>query len=305
MSLAIGTWRRLGRLELETGGASWAASHAALPVTEPEGPDTWRVYLSLRDPEGRARIGRTRLRLTPRPILEPLDANPVLDLGALGTFDDSGVTSSCLVTEGSRRLMFYTGWSRGVTVPFYLAAGLAVSDDGGPFRRLSDAPFLERTAADPLLTASPFVLHDGNRWRMWYVSATAWEAAATGPRHAYHVRYAESADGLAWDRRGEVALDYATPAERAFSRPHVVRDQDGWRMWFAVRGDRYVIRCAVSDDGRRWRRTDAAGLDPGAESWESGMVAYPWIFDGQGTRYMLYNGNDYGRTGVGLAVQEP
>jgi hypothetical protein len=75
-------------------------------------------------------------------------------------------------------------------------------------------------------------------------------------------------------------------------------------MWFAVRGERYVIRCAESADGRRWHRTDAAGLDPGTEPWEDGMVAYPWIFDGDGMRYMLYNGNDYGRTGVGLAVWE-
>jgi hypothetical protein len=249
------------------------------------------------------------LRLKPRPMLEPLDPQPVLDLGALGTFDDSGVTSSCLVTADDRRLLFYTGWSRGVTVPFYLAAGLAISERGGSFQRLSAAPLLERTAVDPLLTASPFVMRDPvpgttERWRMWYVSATEWQAAAGGPRHAYHVRYAESADGVAWDRRGEVALDYAAPGEHAFSRPCVVRDADRWRMWFASRGDRYVIHSAESEDGRTWRRTDAAGLHTGRDEWEDGMVAYPWIFDGEGTRYMLYNGNDYGRTGVGLAAWE-
>jgi len=300
-----GGWRRLGRLALDTRAAPWAATHAALPMTEPDGPDSWRVYVSLRDADGRARIGRTRLRLKPHPALDPLDAEPVLDLGALGTFDDSGVTSSCLVADGTRRLLFYTGWSRGVTVPFYLAAGLAIGENDGPFRRLSAAPFLERTTADPLLTASPFVLRDSDRWRMWYVSATEWRATAGGPRHAYHVRYAESPDGLTWDRRGEVALDYTAPGEHAFSRPCVVRDNDRWRMWFAVRGDRYVIRAADSEDGRTWRRTDTAGLDPGPEAWECEMVAYPWIFDGHGARYMLYNGNDYGRTGVGLAVWEP
>ena len=307
---AIGQWRRLGRLELDTSGARWAASHAALPVTEPDGIDSWRVYLSLRDGQGRARIGRTRLRLAPHPALEPLEAEPVLGLGALGTFDDSGVTSSCLVLDGDRRLLFYTGWSRGVTVPFYLAAGLAVSTRGGPFQRFSAAPLLERTAVDPLLTASPFVLRDQDRgatvgWRMWYVSGTEWQSTADGPRHSYHIRYAESADGVSWDRRGEVALDYASPGEHAFSRPCVARDPDGWRMWFASRGDRYVIHGADSGDGRTWRRTDTAGLTPGTGAWENEMVAYPWIFDAHGTRYMLYNGNDYGRTGVGLAVWEP
>jgi hypothetical protein len=28
-------------------------------------------------------------------------------------------------------------------------------------------------------------------------------------------------------------------------------------------------------------------------------------FDDAGTRYLLYNGNDYGRTGIGLALEAP
>ena len=56
---------------------------------------------------------------------------PVLGLGELGAFDDSGVTSSCLVTHDGRKYLYYTGWTRGVTVPFYLFAGLAISSDGG------------------------------------------------------------------------------------------------------------------------------------------------------------------------------
>ncbi|MDH5276133.1 MAG: hypothetical protein OEW88_06890, partial [Gammaproteobacteria bacterium] len=31
---------------------------------------------------------------------------------------------------------------------------------------------------------------------------------------------------------------------------------------------------------------------------------YAFIFDHDGKRYMLYNGNGYGRTGFGLAVAE-
>jgi hypothetical protein len=34
------------------------------------------------------------------------------------------------------------------------------------------------------------------------------------------------------------------------------------------------------------------------------MIEYPFVFDHGGARYMLYNGNGYGRSGVGLAVLE-
>ena len=297
-------WRRLGRLALDTSGAPWATTHAALPVVEPLG-DRWAVYLSLRDAAGRARIGRTVLTMSGTPSLTALDPDPVLDLGPLGAFDDSGVTTSSLVTDGSRRLLYYTGWSRGVTVPFYLAAGVAVSTGGGPFERQSLAPLLDRSGTDPFLTASPFVSIEDRRWRMWYVSATEWRAHASGPRHYYNIRYAESPDGLAWTRDGTVCLDYATPEEHAFARPWVVRDADAYRMWFAVRGAKYEIGLAESADGRRWTRLSTGGLRPAAGDWESEMVEYPCIFDWQGRRYMLYNGNDYGRTGVGLAIQEP
>jgi hypothetical protein len=270
-------------------------------VIEPIDTNRFALYLSLRDGEGRARIGRCALMMSDAPRLEPLEPDPVLDLGPLGAFDDSGVTTSCLVTAGTDRFLYYTGWSRGVTVPFYLTASVAISQNGGPFDRWSLAPLLERSPVDPFLTASPYVLVGHGRWRMWYVSATEWRKAESAPRHYYHIRYAESGDGISWHREGQVALDYVKD-EHAFARPWVVHDADRYRMWFAVRGERYRIAAAESADGLTWSRGDALGLTVGEEPWESEMVEYPCVFDWNGRRYMLYNGNDYGRTGVGLAV---
>lgn len=297
-----GEWTRLGHLPLDVSAAPWAASHAALPATEELDEGRWAVYLSLRDAAGRARIGRTVLDLRTVPALSALDPDPVLEPGPLGAFDDSGVTTSCLVHHGSERHLYYTGWSRGVTVPFYLAAGVAVSVDGGPFLRRSPAPLLDRTATDPFLTASPFVMVEADRWRMWYVSATRWRDLPEGPRHEYNIRYAESAEGMHWRREGTICLDYATDAEYAFARPWVVRDGRGYQMWFSVRGAAYAIGRAESDDGVRWTRHGDGGLRPAASGWDAEMVEYPAIVSYRGRDYMLYNGNGYGRTGVGLAV---
>jgi hypothetical protein len=295
-------WRRLGRLALDASSAPWAATHAALPALEALDDRRWAVYLSLRDRDGRARIGRTVLDMQGTPALAPLDPEPVLDLGPLGAFDDSGVTTSCLVAHGDARYLFYTGWSRGVTVPFYLAAGVAVSRAGGPFTRPSPAPLLDRSATDPFLTASPFVIIENGRWRMWYVSATEWQPAPSGPRHYYNIRYAESVDGTLWIRDGTVCLDYTTPDEHAFARPWVVHDDRGYRMWFAVRGTAYEIAMAESTDGRRWNRRGDGGLRAAGTDWESEMVEYPAVFRYDGRQYMLYNGNGFGASGVGLAL---
>jgi hypothetical protein len=300
-----GQWRRLGRLPLDTAAAPWAATHAALPTVESLEDGVWNLFLSVRDVQGRARIGRSRLRMTPAPSLDPLDPAPVLDLGALGAFDDSGVTTSCVVTDGSRRLLYYTGWSLGVTVPFYLASGVAVSERGGAFRRVSDAPVLDRLPGDPFLNASPFVRVENGRWRMWYVAGTRWTQGYNGPRHYYNIQYAESDDGFAWHRPGRVCIDYASSEEYAIARPWVVHDGQRYRMWFSARGHRYQIGYAESPDGSAWARDDTvAGLLASGEGWDSDMVAYGAVFDWNGDRFMLYNGNEYGKTCVGIARWE-
>ena len=100
---------------------------------------------------------------------------------------------------------------------------------------------------------------------MWYVSASSWDPAPGGPRHRYNIRYADSEDGVRWDRRRGAVIDYATAEEHAFSRPFVVHDADGYRMWYAYRGQRYRIGCARSRDGLTWTRCDDGSLDPSGE----------------------------------------
>jgi predicted GH43/DUF377 family glycosyl hydrolase len=105
-------------------------------------------------------------------------------------------------------------------------------------------------------------------------------------------------------RTGHVCLDYASEAEYAFARPCVIYDGRLYRMWYSYRGLRYRIGYAESPDGISWTRLDQDGLDPSGSGWDSEMVEYPWVFESDGRRYMLYNGDDYGRSGVGLAVWE-
>ena len=51
-------------------------------------------------------------------------------------------------------------------------------------------------------------------------------------------------------------------------------------------------------------RKKNSGIDVSDDGWDSEMICYPFVFDHKGERYMLYNGNDYGKTGFGLAILE-
>ena len=78
-------------------------------------------------------------------------------------------------------------------------------------------------------------------------------------------------------------------------------------MWYSYRGQwdikTYQIGYAKSKDGIIWVRKEdqMKHFDVSTEGWDSDMICYPFVFDHKGKRYMLYNGNDYGRTGFGIA----
>ncbi len=301
-----GRWVRLRQLISGPGNVGWARTHAAIPFGEVEPGGRLTVHFCARDEENRARIGRAAIDLHDWALAEPVSAEPVVDVGPIGAFDDHGVTTSWIVNHDGRRHHYYTGWTLGRTVPFYFYVGLAVAPGGDRPSRVSAAPVLERSDIDPYLTASPCVLVEEGRWRMWYVSGVGWRDVGGSRQPEYHIKYAESDDGVRWRRTGRVCIDFADPSEHAIARPCVIKDVDRYRMWFCCRGTAYRIGYAESHDGLVWERDDAAaGLEASGDGWDSEMVAYPFVFDHDGSRYLLYNGNGYGRTGFGVAVWRP
>ncbi len=199
--------------------------------------------------------------------------------------------------------LYYVGWNLGVTVPFRNSIGLATSDHGNEFIRAFSGPIVDRSMSEPHFCATCCVIPGKDLWRMWYQSCTHWSMRKGGVIHHYHIKYAESKDGVHWHRDGLVAIDYANEQEYAISRPSVIYDKDRWKMWFSSRGSSYRIWYAESDDGRSWKRLDSlAGMDVSLTGWDSEMIEYPFVFDHKGQRYMLYNGNGYGKTGFGLAI---
>jgi hypothetical protein len=296
-------WTKHGRVLEPPVHLDWAKSHAALPIVVPVAGSRVHLYFSSRDGRNRAQIGRAELDLDAA-VPEPrFDAEPLVRFGPPGAFDDCGVTAGCIAADRDRLYLYYSGWSLAVEVPFLFFVGCAVSADGGrSFEKVSPAPVLGRGPLDPFLTASPSVLIEGGVWRMWYVSGTGWSPGPK-PEPAYNIRYAESSDGVEWRVSDRVCIDYSYPGEHAIARPHVMKDGALYRMWFSHRGASYRIGYAESNDGLSWTRKDEdAGITTSRDGWDSEMVAYPWVGDIAGRRRMLYNGNNYGFTGIGQAI---
>ena len=302
------TWKKLG-LIFAPGRSEWMVSHAQNPFPEQIDEHIFKIHFSGRDKFNQARGGHVIIDIRePNKTLDVYKL-PTLDLGKLGCFDDSGVMPSSIVSANNTQYMYYTGWTQAKKVPFLFFIGLAASGDGGKsYERISSAPVIGRNFHDPYLTAAPWVLRENDLWRMWYVSCTGWEGEAYSKsvKHYYRIKYAESVDGISWKTGDTICIDYSGD-EYAIARPVVYRKDGLYRMWYCYRGgsSAYKAGYAESQDGFTWnRKDDDAGIDVSVSGWDSEMICYPCVFEHQGSQYMLYNGNDYGRTGFGLAVLE-
>lgn len=297
-------WIKKGLIIRPSGNLDWMVTHAMLPLAERIGEDLYRIYFSGRDRLNRSLIGYVEVNINEPEKILYITEKPVLGLGALGCFDDNGVTPSWVVNYDSKKYLYYIGWNKGSTVRMAIIAGLAVSHDGGrTFVRVSRAPLFERTDAEPysILTA-PCVLIENGLWRMWYVSGVEWVHSDL-PR--YNIKYAESRDGIKWDRHGLVCIDFKSPDENALGRPCVLKEDSIYKMWYSYKGDSYRIGYAESKDGIVWKRKDdEAGIDVSDSGWDSEMIEYAFVFNHKGRKYMLYNGNNYGKGGIGYAIME-
>lgn len=301
-SLNSSMWHKHGLIFAPENQADWFVSHAALPTVQRLDDGLFRIYFAGRDADNRAQIGFFDCDFANGYTIKQVSSEPVIRFGSLGAYHDRGVTTAWVVAHDGKQYQYFTGWSLGVTVPFYFNIGLAIAEDGS-YRASSEAPIMGRHPVDPFLCASPCVLIENGLWRMWYVSGVRWSVENDAPKHYYHIKYAESEDGIHWQRDGRVCIDFKSADEYAISRPCVIKDGDVYKMWYASRGEAYRIGYAESSDGLTWTREDeTVGIDVGDSGWDSEMMAYPCVFDDNGTRYMLYNGNGYGKTGIGLAV---
>lgn len=302
-------WEKVGLIYRPDSKRVWMKSHCQLPVADHMAGSRYRVYFASRDERQRSHIGYIEIDLHQPADVLLAPTEPVLSPGPIGHFDEHGVFPSSIVTVGTKKYMYFVGWNRGWQEPlFYASIGLAVSEDGGrTFRRISRAPIMDRGEHDPCLVTSPHVFIDEGLWRMTYVSGIGWEQSPDGRLHSrYHIKYAESEDGVSWKRDGTVAIDFSSAEETNIARPSVLKQGARYRMWYCkarMSKTPYRLGYAESRDGRTWARMDgSAGIDVSAEGFDSEMICYPYVIARNGGLYMFYNGNRYGRDGIGLAT---
>lgn len=270
-----------------------------------------RIYFGSRIRDGSSRVYYMDVDPdNPKKILKIHD-KPLFDAGCCGTFDQDGVLQVSISRHGQDLFMYYVGFSRMVTVPHTCMIGLAISRDGGDtFSRFSEGPIFPISTVDPYLLGSGDVIFHEGKWHMIYTSGTNWFFEDGKFEYTYALKYASSRDGINWHPTGLLAIPQETKSH-AYTSPTIFQYRDSFHMYFSTRdafnyrekgGGAYRLGYATSTDLVRWARDDSkAGIGTSPEGWDSEMICYSNVIESNGRLLMFYNGNDFGKSGIGYA----
>lgn len=166
-------------------------------------------------------------------------ANPVLDIGPAGAWDSRSVQGASVVDEGDGFRAWYMGqdgakWQ----------IGMATSPDGDHWTKYGGNPVLSPGPAGAWDGRHIFWLHvikGGPGYQMWYSGTN--DGAGVGP---IHIGYAESADGIHWNRDAENPVSMPRPqgwwGQSYPAEPYVLREGNLYRMWYTERMDAQLYR---------------------------------------------------------------
>ena len=302
-------WEKLGLIWNITGDMSWAKSHAMGPTPILLDDDTIRVYYTSLDAHGRGRPSFIDVDAKNPKNIKYVHRDYILDIGKPGSFDDNGLmVTSVLNGLNNRIFMYYAGFEICTNIRYRILSGLAVSEDGGlTFHRVSRAPILERSNTEQFFRGGPFVLHDNDIFKLWYVAGSEWIELDGKEMPTYDIRYLESTDGINWHHEGLVTLPITQEDEHGFGRPWILKESSGsYKLFYSVRRKSfaaYRLGYAESEDGVNWDRRDLRmGLDVSDTGFDSDAIMYSAVINVDKLTYCFYNGNNFGESGIAVAV---
>lgn len=312
-----GGWVKKGLIYRPSGELDWSKTHAQVPVFDYiKSKDIVRVYFSTRNKKNMCLPGFVDLDPSNFSKILNISKEPILNFGELGTFDDCGVMPSWIIEHEGCKYMYYIGWNVRNTIPYHNAIGLAISkDDGLTYSKFSNGPLWDRDHNEPHYSGTSCVLIDSDgMWKNYYLSCTEWRIINNKSEPRYHIKLAESIDGVHWVRKGKIVIDYNNELEAGIVKASVIFDDNSYKMWYSYRNfdnyrtdknNSYKIGYAESENGVDWERKDSiSGIYTSEKGWDSEMIEYPHVFSFRNKLHMLYNGNGFGKSGFGYATWE-
>ena len=99
-------------------------------------------------------------------------------------------------------------------------------------------------------------------------------------------------------------VPYNLVSSQAFSRPNLINHQNRDLLAYSVRGSNSKYRIEICEISTNNIFNQKYTFECFGKGWESEMVEYPYLVDVNGKLKMFYNGNGFGRSGIGFVGLE-
>ena len=296
------SWTKLGMIYKVNSSHPLLTSHASNPLAMHLKDDLFRVFYSGRDKDKKSSVSYVDIDVCNLKVVSE-NSHPLIEYGPEDSFYSHGISIGNIYSGPNRsEYILFMAWQIRENTHWKGEIGRLELSNSNRLNLNPQIPFMKNDEIDPISLSYPFVLYHEGIYKMWYGSTISWSSKNGEMIHV--IKYATSKDAEVWEKHG-VAIPFQLGVAQAFSRPTVIIDEDGYHMWYSYRdgtGRKYRIGYSTSDDGLEWvNHLDEVGITVSSNGWDSEMICYPFVFNHKGERYMLYNGNDYGKHGFGIA----
>lgn len=296
-------WNKLGQIYHFEAIDEYLLTHASNPLAVHLQDDIFRVFFSGRDKDNKSSIGYVDVDIIAQKVVKVCDKT-LFKYGAEDGFYSHGVSIGNMYNQDGNNYIQFMAWQIRNAGHWRGDIGRLKIIDNETIILDPQEVYLGVDDEDKVSLSYSWIMHDEGIYKMWYGSTIDWTSENGEMIHV--IKYATSIDGENWVRHG-LAIPYELGVAQAFSRPTVIKNEQGYHMWFSYRsgdGTKYRIGYAHSIDGIKWDRKKESGIDVSDSGVDSEMICYPFVFKHKDNTYMLYNGNSFGKDGFCLAVLE-
>lgn len=165
--------------------------------------------------------------------------------------------------------------------------------------QVGTSPHVKIGADEKISLSYPGYLYENGLLNIWYGSTITWDA---GNGDMHHV-----IKHLTIDQHGQrtyhgQCIPSSLVGLQAFSRPIIRQFAGKYYMALSCRkaGFNYTLEFYESSNLESWQHIDSQ-IEPRRAGHDDEMICYPYLVAEDNNFYLWYNGNSYGKTGLGIA----
>ena len=315
--MTYNSWQRLGlvfSIEKSSKNRNLIFSHTQCPFYVNIEDREERIYFASRDNQNISRIFYIRIKSLEQTInlVDNEIHGPIIDIGESKDFDSHGVMPSWIIKINDDYFMYYVGWRVEGTLPYQNSIGLGISENGlNSFKKYKKNPIISKNKYDTSFTGTSCVIKFKNIFFNYYMSCIEWiiNPKTQKKEPLYFLKIATSIDGFKWKISNKTVI----PLQKEWGgivKASVINIRDKLHMWFSYRGrfdyrfnkeEAYKIGYATSEDGYDWSLKNFSFDKTEGSEADYLMQAYPHVYQKENNLFMLYNGNEFGKSGIFLA----